>query len=396
MSIEEIASNGISVPRSTDRLDVLPDTLLLRLFEVLGNISKRDLCSVSRLNKRYHQLGDAVLYKSLLLETPEFHLTFSESLGRRPRRGSAIYEVKLSYPSSELSQLALEAPLRKHYDPSHSLSRMTNLEKLDISLPDVLLHGIGNLFNGPFDLACLKTCSLFYQCRNDEYWDLRENIHIFTLPTLEFLKIRRAKMDERGFHFLERPTPTNLKKLHLIECDINDDSLGDLLEIPIAMEEFVMTQTDEPEPELIESSDIFSDYMIALQNQAHALKTVTIDSPSLSGRKALRLRKFEKLTKLRMNWDHQLLGKSSKKPRLYSVGIPPSLETLEFFNELGTDDEVTDLLINLIESKTTLAQSWKVLVVPESKEIVLKQIKNACQEQDIQLDVIGALDIDIE
>ena len=396
MSIEEIASNGISASTCTDRLDVLPDNLLLHLFEILGNISKRELCSVSRLNKRYHQLGDAVLYKSLLLETPEFHLTFSESLGRRPRRGSAIYEVKLSYPSSELSQLALEAPLRKHYDPSHSLSRMTNLEKLDISLPDVLLHGIGNLFNGPFDLACLKTCSLFYQCPNDKYWDLRENIHIFALPTLEFLTIRRAKMDERGFHFLERPTPTNLKKLHLIECDINDDSLGDLLEIPIAMEEFVMTQSEEPEPELAESSDTFSDYMIALENQSITLKTVIIDSPSLSGRKVLRLRKFVKVTTLRMNWDYQLFGKSSRKPRLFSVGIPPCIETLEFFNELGTDEEVTDLLINLIENKATLAQSWKVLIVPESKETVLKQVRKACQEQNIQLDVIGALDIDIE
>ncbi|KAG7151543.1 hypothetical protein HYQ46_012666 [Verticillium longisporum] len=62
---------------------------------------------------------------------------------------------------------------------------MSNLETLDISVPVSLLHGIGQLFNGPFDLACLKSASLFYQCPEDGYWDLRENIHIFAHPTLD-------------------------------------------------------------------------------------------------------------------------------------------------------------------------------------------------------------------
>lgn len=379
-----------------DRLAILPDILLLQLFEVLGHISKKDLCSVSRLNKRYHRLGDAVLYKSLLLETPELHLTFSESLGRRPRRGSAIYEVKLAYPSTELSRMNLDAPLRKHNDPSHSLSRMTNLEKLDISLPDVLLHGIGSLFNGPFDLACLKSCTLFYQCPNNQYWDLRENIHIFTLATLESLTIKRAKLDERGFDFLERPHPTDLKRLYLVDCDINDDGLSDVLEFPIGLEEFVMTQADKPEPELEESSDTFSDYITALESQAHSLKSITINSLTLGGRKVLRLRKFESLKTLRMSWDYQLFGRSSKKPRLHSVGLPPNLETLEFFHELGRDEEVTDLLLSLIQSKKVIADRWKTMIVVESETTVLKNLKHACKEQDLQLDIIGALDMDTE
>ena len=90
-------TNVESADASHDQLDALPDELLLQIFEGLGRISKRDLCNVSRLNKRYHRLSDAVLYKSILFETPDLHLTFSESLGRRPRRGSAIFEVKLAY-----------------------------------------------------------------------------------------------------------------------------------------------------------------------------------------------------------------------------------------------------------------------------------------------------------
>ncbi|KZM28124.1 uncharacterized protein EKO05_0006782 [Ascochyta rabiei] len=392
----DIDADGVtnSADVARDLLDVLPDELLLQLFETLGRMSKRDLCNVSRLNKRYHRLGDAVLYKSVLFETPELHLTFSESLGRRPRRGSAIYEVKLAYPSSELAQLALDAPFRNHYDPSHSLSRMSNLMKLDISLPDKLLHGIGCLFNGPFDLACLKTCTLFYQCADDQYWDLRENIHIFAHPELESLTIRRAKLDDRGFDSLERPHETALKKLRLIECDISDDTLSDVLEFPIGLEEFVMTQLEEPEPELEESSDSFSDYIIALSSQAHSLKSITIDFPTLGCRKTLRLREFEALKELRMNWDYQLFGKSSKKPRLHSVGLPPELEVLEFFNELGRDEEVTDLLLSMLQNKAVVARTLKKIIVVEGNDKVLKEVKSACKDQNLELDIIGELDVE--
>ena len=382
-----------------DQLAVLPDELLLQVFETLGRSSRKSLCNVSRLNRKYHKLSDAVLYKSILFETPELHLTFSESLGRRPRRGSAIHEIKLSYPSSELSHLALDGPVHNSYlDPqrvdglSRTLSIMSNLEKLDISVPDVLLHGIGTLFNGPFDLACLKTCSLFYQCANDAYWDLRENIHIFAHPTLETLIIKRAKLDERGFDFIERPHVTALKKLHLVECDINDDALADVLEFPEALEEFVMTQTEEPDPELEESSDSLSDYIVALKSQAEFLKNITIDSPTLHNRKTLRLREFEVLKTLRLNWDHQLFARSSKKPRLHSVGFPPVMEVLEFFNELGTDSEVTDLFVVAIESKDIIAKTWRLMIVAEGDEGVPKEIKDACKSVGLQLDIIGAMD----
>jgi hypothetical protein len=291
-----------------------------------------------------------------------------------------------------LSHLALDAPVHNSYiDPerfdglSRTLSIMSNLEKLDISVPDVLLHGIGTLFNGPFDLACLKSCSLFYQCANDAYWDLRENIHIFSHPTLETLVIRRAKLDER-------PHQTALKKLHLIECDMNDDALADVLEFPEALEEFVMTQLEELEPELEESSDSLSDYIVALQSQAEFLKSITFDFPTLHNRKTLRLREFGALKTLRLNWDHQLFGKSGKKARLHSVGFPPEMEMLEFFNDLGTDTEVTDLFVAAIESKAVIARSWKTMVVVEGDDGVPREIKEACKLVGLQLDIIGAMD----
>jgi hypothetical protein len=387
----------------SDRLSVLPDELLLQIFETLGRTSRKSLCNVSRLNRKYHKLSDAILYKSILFETPELHLTFSESLSRRPRRGSAIHEIKLSYPSSELSHLALDAPVHNSYlDPkrvdglSRTLSIMSNLEKLDIAVPAVLLHGIGTLFNGPFDLACLKTCSLFYQCDNDAYWDLRENIHIFAHPTLETLIIKRAKLDERGFDFIERPHVTALKRLHLVECDINDDALSDVLEFPEALEEFVMTQTEEPEPELEESSDSLSDYITALKSQAEFLKSITFDFPTLHNRKTLRLREFDALKTLRLNWDHQLFAKSSRKPRLHSVGFPPEMEVLEFFNELGTDSEVTDLFVVAIGSKDVIAKNWSTMIVVEGDDGVPKEIRDVCKAVGLQLDIIGAMDSDTE
>lgn len=387
-----------------DRLGVLPDEILLQIFETLAKLgTRKDLCNVSRLNKRYHRLSDATLYKQVLFQTPELHLTFSESLGRRPRRGSAINEVTLAYPSSELSQLALDAHVPGSYihpsrfdGLSRTLSIMSNLEKLDIAVPSTLLHGIGSLFNGPFDLSCLKVCKLFYQCPNNDYWDLRENIHVFAHPELEELTLRRAKLDEQGFNFLERPHETALRKLHLIECDINDDGLGDLLELPEALEEFVMTHEEDPEPELEESSDNVADYIQALRSQCESLVSITIDSPSMTSRKVLRMREFGALKTLRLNWDYQLFAKSSKKPRLHSVGLPPEMEMLEFFNELGSDAEVNDLLLALIESKAVVARHWKTMVVVEGDEAILKRVKNKCKEVGVQLDIIGAFDEDTE
>ncbi|KAF2748241.1 hypothetical protein M011DRAFT_467280 [Sporormia fimetaria CBS 119925] len=383
------------VPR--DRLSTLPDDVILRIVEAVARTSKRDLCNISVLNQRYHRLTDAVLYKSILFDTPEMHLIFSDSLSRRPRRGSTIQEIKLTYPSSELSQLALDTPVHNsHYRPSsfdtlsRTLSVMSNLERLDIAVPEALLHGIGSIFNGPFDLACLKWCSLFYESPENNYWDLRENIHVFAHPTLETLILRRARFDDQGFNILERPHQTSLKKLHLIECDINDDGLADLLEFPIALEEFVMIHSEEPDPPLEETSDNFADYIVALQSQAHSLTCLTIDSPALFSRRALRMREFQVLETLRVSWDHQLFGRTSRKPRLHSVGMPPQLRVLELFSELGTDEEVTDLFVNLIELKDTVARKWERLIVVEGDSYVPRAIKDACRSHNLELQIIGA------
>ncbi|KAH7309814.1 hypothetical protein B0I35DRAFT_440678 [Stachybotrys elegans] len=386
-------------------LGILPDTVLVQIFQT---VSRHDLCSVSRLNRRCHALADAVLYKTVQFLTPELHLLFSESLSRRPRRGSAIHDIKLAYPASELSRLA---PSAHHHAPgpgpghasasfgfdslSRALSTMSNLENLDVEVPEALLHGIGQLFNGPFDLACLRSCTLFYQADNDDYWDLRENIHVFAHPTLETLTIRRAKLDYRGFDLMERPHMTALKRLHLIECDINDDALSDLLVFPKALKEFVMTQLPEPVPELEESSDNIRHYFSALTSARESLESITIDFPTLRGPRALRLREFEALRSLRINWDYHLLGSTSKKPRVESVGLPPELEALEFFNPLGTDDEVTELLVSMIQTVHVTARHLTTLTVVEGDDGVPKEVLEACKAQpQLTLDIIGQMDVD--
>ncbi|KAH9990076.1 hypothetical protein F4779DRAFT_610199 [Xylariaceae sp. FL0662B] len=380
-----------------DRLASLPDEVLLQILAAVGRTSKPDLCTVSRLNKRCHALADSILYKTIHFDTPEHHLTFSQSLNRRPRRGSLIIGMRLAYPGSELSHLSLDLPVNgSHYPPerfdglSRTLSTMSNLETLDIAVPDSLLHGIGTLFNGPFDLACLKSCSLFYQRPDDEYWDLQENIHIFAHPTLETLTITRARLDHRGFDFIEHPHQTALKKLHLVECDINEDALADILEFPEALREFAMTQTPEPAPGLEESSDEIGDYVAALKSASHSLETITIDFPGLGGRKALRMREFAALRTLRLNWDYQLFGRSSKKPRLHSVGLPPELEVLEFFNGLGMDEEVTDLLVYTIENRQVVARNLKTIIAVEQEDWdVPEEVVEACRSQNLHLKVLS-------
>ncbi|KUI57377.1 hypothetical protein VP1G_04716 [Cytospora mali] len=383
--------------KQDDRLCLLPDKLLLMIFEIVAQDSRHDLCNMSLANKHYHALTDRILYKSILFESPEHHLTFSESLHRRPRRGSLIQDVKLEYPSYELSHLILDSALERsdtaHYSSkgidglSRTLSAMSNLETLDIAVPVKLLHGIGALFNGPFDLACLKTCSLLYQCPDDAYWDLRENIHIFTHPTLETLIIKRAKLDEKGFDFMERPHSTALKTLRLIECDINDDSLADILEFPEGLREFCMYHTADPKPELEESSNEINEHVMALRDQAETLESIIIDHPSLGGRKVLRMRDFQSCKTLRLNFDTQLFGKTGKKPRMHSAGLPPQLETLEFFDPLGADEMVTELFSMMIENVDFMARRLKTLIVAEGPDGVPEQILDACKGKNFDLQI---------
>lgn len=227
---------------------------------------------------------------------------------------------------------------------------------------------------------------MFYQRDDNGYWDLQENIHIFSHPTLEHLSIRRAKLDERGFDSLEKPEMTGLKELHFTDCDINDDALSDILLHPEALREFTMTQTKlEPEPPLEESPADAGDYIAALLSSQHSLEMVSIDYATLGGRKALRLRDFVALKTLGLR-DYQLFGQTSKtgKPRLHSVGFPPEMETLKLFGDVGTDDEVTELMAVAIENKSVLARKWKELVVV-GKEGVPKEIFDACENAGIQI-----------
>ncbi len=219
------------------------------------------------------------------------------------------------------------------------------------------------------------TGSLFYQAEDNGYWDLQENIHIFGHPTLESLTIRRAKLDERGFESLEKPWETALKELHLIECDINDDALADLLVMPEALKEITITQLEIPEPPLEESPEFMEDYILSLRSAQHSLETISIDFATLSGKNPLKLRDFDQVKSLQLR-DYQLFG--LKTPRLHSVGLPPNLEYLEFFNEVGKDEEVAELLSYTIENKDIFARKWNKMVVAGGEVGIPSNILEAC------------------
>lgn len=150
---------GVLRSSNPRRLRDLPDELLIHILEALP--SQRDLYSVCLVSRRMNSVADPVLYKSILFDQPKHHFTYSESLLTRPRRGSVIQNVRLEYPSAELSDFLhlTGSPSRIGLDGfSLAISTMSNLETLDISVPQSMCRGIGTLFNGPFDLACLKSC----------------------------------------------------------------------------------------------------------------------------------------------------------------------------------------------------------------------------------------------
>ncbi|RDW72788.1 hypothetical protein BP6252_06695 [Coleophoma cylindrospora] len=366
----------ISPPRKM--IGDLPDEILTLILEALS--AQRDLSAMCLVSRRMNSVADPVLYRSILFNRPKHHLTFSKSLVSRPRRGSLIQDVHLEYPSSKLTDTDTISPHDSanpidHF--SHTISTMSNLEKLVVSVPESLCRVIGTLFNGPFDLPSLKICSLFYQREDDGYWDLHENIHIFAHPTLETLTIRKAKLDERGFDSSEKPSETALKELRLLECDINDDALSDILLLPEALKEIVITQSEVPSPPLEESPDDIEDYIHALLSAQHSLEIIAIDSATLGAANALKLRDFENLKLLRLR-DFQLLGQSGY-PRLHSVGLPPSLETLEFLNQLGEDEEVSEILCYTIENQDILSRKLCQIVASGGKDGLPPQVIETCK-----------------
>ena len=392
---------------SLPRLGDLPDEILIHVLKFLP--AQRDICALCLVNRRINAIADPCLHKSISFEEPKHHMRFSASLKTRPRRGSLIQSVRLEYPSSELSDIMClkESPYRVD-NFSHIFSAMSNLENLVISVPESLCRGIGTLFSSPFELACLKTCklviiisttkrtsnnilvltllsgSLFYLCEDGGYWDLQENIHILSHPTLVKLTIRRAKLDQRGFESLEQPSETPLKELHLVECDLNDDGLSNLLLIPEALQEITITQLQFPSPPLEESPDDIEDYILAMKSAEHSLQIISIDFATLSAENPLKLRGFECLKSLELR-DYQLFGQSSGSPRLHSVGLPPNLEVLRFLNLVGEDEELVDLLCYTVENKAILASKLHKIEVINKEYSLLDNLGKACEAVNVCL-----------
>lgn len=394
-----MSAPATSKPR---RLSDLPDKVLLLILEDLP--AQRDICSMCLVSRRINAVADPYLYKSIFFNQPKHHLAFSSSLATRPRRGSLVQNGHLEYQGTDLSDIMCLKDSSYRIDNfSYAISTMSNLENLVISVPELMCHGIGILFNSPFDLPCLKSCksgisvfecqrkhyycryfvltttsgSLFYQREDNGYWDLQENIHIFGHPTLENLTIRRAKLDRRGFESLEQPAETPLKELHFIECDINDEGLTDILVIPEALEEITLTHSTDPILALEESSDDVEDYILAMKSAQHSLKTISIDSASLGAENPLKMRAFDMLTSLEIR-DYQLFGQSSDSPRLESVGWPPNLQVLTFLNQIGEDEEIVDLLCYALENKDIVARKLQRMILVEREDSLPPKIIEAC------------------
>jgi hypothetical protein len=135
-------------------LSNLPDEVLNQIVEHLPK--QRDLYTLCLVNHRINSIADPILYKSSISwNEPHHHIKFSQSLANRPRRGSLINQINLDYPNSQFVMDSLASPVDGF---SYSLSTMSNLEQLNVSVPQSLCHKLGLLFNSPFDLASLKIC----------------------------------------------------------------------------------------------------------------------------------------------------------------------------------------------------------------------------------------------
>lgn len=117
------------------------------------------------------------------------------------------------------------------------------------------------------------------------------------------------------------------------------------------------------------------DYILALDSAQHSLESISIDFATLGGKTPLRLRTFEVLESLELR-DYQLFGTT---PRFHSVGLPPELERLKFFNRIGEDEELTELLCYAIENQDMLARKECQLVVVEGERRLPEKLVETCK-----------------
>jgi hypothetical protein len=240
-----------------------------------------------------------------------------------------------------------------------------------------MLALIGEIATWVYHVLTPSTGSLFYQREDNGYWDLQENIHIFSHPTLESLTIRRAKLDRRGFVGVEQPSETSLTTLHLIECDINDEALSELLLFPDALKHISIKHVEHPNPPLEESSDDTEDYILALRSADHSLETISIDFPTLTSESPLKLRAFEQVKSLEIR-HHQLFGQS----RMNSVGFPPFMERLKFLNRIDEDDELLELLCYTMEQKDIVARRLTEMIIAkgDGENGIHPKLLEACKD----------------
>ncbi len=143
-----------------------------------------------------------------------------------------------------------------------------------------------------------------------------------------------------------------------------------------------MTQLETPNPPLEESSEDVKDYIFALKSAQHSLETISIDCPSLGGESALRLRDFQALKSIKLR-DHQLFGTGS--PRLHSVGLPLTLEVMDFLGTVGDDEDILDLLCYTIENKEIMARNWVEMGIVGGEETLPSNVVEACKSSGLRI-----------
>lgn len=57
---------------------------------------------------------------------------------------------------------------------------------------------------------------------------------------------------------------------------------------------------------------------------------------------------------------------------------------------------MTDLLLSMLQNKSIVARTLKKMIVVEGNVKVLKEVKSICKERNLELDIIGELDVDSE
>lgn len=325
------------------------------LNNIVRDLSRRDLCSASRVCTRLRAFAEPRIYRDLLVRNGDQAVAIANAISRYPLRASMTRTLRVanrtSYEPAQYERLPEILPLLTGLQElkieSPPSGRSSDAEKenwVDLQTQfGVLFDRCATAPRGGL-LTSLRSCTVYLlgggRTRGSDLSSMDRVAGLLCHPTLESLTIARAHVnDEEDLRKL-LPHPLNvrstpLKSLQLEQCDISASGLALLLSLPQALQSLNISESELFGPRLYTplTVDALVSALLPLKDSLSSLALETVPTGSLP----LDLTPFTALTRMAFGGSFTRLASkiqhsSTTGPDSHRVlpVYPPHLASLKF------------------------------------------------------------------